>query len=94
MEFLTRAVIRVPRSTPSEAVQDLIRAEAAVGHELRRQGHLLRIWRLPGAWANVTLWEARDATELHDLLTRLPLHPYMKIRVTPLAVHPLEADAS
>jgi muconolactone D-isomerase len=25
---------------------------------------------------------------LHDLLSRLPLFPYMKIHVTPLAAHP------
>jgi muconolactone delta-isomerase len=33
------------------------------------------------------------ATELHDLLSSLPLFPYLTAQVTPLAVHPLRRSA-
>ena len=51
----------------------------------------MRIWRLPGRFANVSLYRTGDATELHAALTSLPLWPWMRIRVEALAVHPLEA---
>ena len=47
-----------------------------------------RLWRVPGRWANWGLWEAPDATALHEALNSLPLWPWMSIRVHPLARHP------
>jgi muconolactone D-isomerase len=46
---------------------------------------------VPGSWVNVSLYEASDATELHALLTSLPLWPWMDVHVEALATHPLEA---
>jgi len=60
------------------------------GQDLQAQGWLRRIWRVPGRMANVALYEARDATHLHELLTSLPLWPWMDVAVQPLAQHPLE----
>ncbi len=51
----------------------------------------MRIWRLPGRFANVSLYRTADATELHAALTSLPLWPFMDVRVEALAVHPLES---
>ena len=36
------------------------------------------------------VWQAADASELHDLLLSLPLFRWMDIDVQALAVHPLE----
>jgi muconolactone D-isomerase len=51
----------------------------------------VRIWRIPGRTANVGIWEAPDATALHDLVSSLPLFPWLDVTVTPLARHYLEA---
>jgi muconolactone D-isomerase len=51
------------------------------------------MWRVPGRVANVGIWQATDATELHEALASLPLFPYIDARVTPLAQHYLEAPA-
>jgi muconolactone D-isomerase len=40
---------------------------------------------------HVAIWEAEDATKLHELLTGLPLYPWISSEVSALAVHPLEA---
>ena len=38
---------------------------------------------------NVGIWEAADATELHELITSLPASPWFSADVTALAEHPL-----
>lgn len=65
-------------------------AEVERRSELIRDGHLRRLWRDPGQWANWTLWEVADASELHALLQSLPFYPWMTLTVHPLAQH--EAD--
>jgi muconolactone D-isomerase len=60
--------------------------------ELRRQGTIKRIWRIPGGLRNVGIWEARDATELHAAIAGLPFFPWIEAEVIPLARHPLEEE--
>jgi muconolactone D-isomerase len=93
MEFLVRIELDLPADFPVEERDSLRAAEAERGRELIAEGRLIRIWRTPGRRANVSLYDARDATELHDLLSSLPLWPWMSVRVEPLAAHPLELDA-
>jgi muconolactone D-isomerase len=54
-----------------------------------RAGHIVGIWRVVGALANVSIWLASSHEELHDLLRSLPLHPYQEVDVIPLVTHPL-----
>jgi muconolactone D-isomerase len=94
MEFLVHIEVDLPPGFPVEEEEEALRAaEADRGRQLIADGQLVRIWRRPGRRANVSLYEAKDATELHDLLSSLPLWPWMNIRVEPLATHPLELDA-
>ena len=79
-----------PDMDPGERAR-LTEAEAVRGRELIAAGSLRRIWRVPGRQANVAVYAAIDATELHALITSLPLWPWMNVRVEALAVHPLEA---
>ncbi len=94
MEFLVHMEIEMPHDLPPEQVRALGAAEAERAETLRRQGSIVRIWRIPGRTANVGVWAAADATELHDLITSLPLAEWADIRVTPLAEHYLEADGA
>lgn len=82
--------IRFPEGMPEERRAELFAAEARRGRELIEAGTLVRIWRLPGRLANVSLYRAADATELHAALTSLPLWPYMRVRIEALAAHPLD----
>jgi muconolactone D-isomerase len=69
---------------------ELLRRELERGIELCRSGAIERIWRVPGALRNVGLWRAENATDLHELISSLPLYPWITCSVTPLAVHPIE----
>jgi muconolactone delta-isomerase len=40
----------------------------------------------------VGIWKAEDASQLHLLLSSLPIFAFMKIEIVPLAVHPLEEE--
>jgi muconolactone D-isomerase len=92
VEFLVRIQVNLPPDMPGEQRRRLVEAETGRGGELMAEGALVRIWRVPGRHANVSLYRAADATELHALLTSLPLWPWMDVTVEPLGRHPLESD--
>jgi muconolactone delta-isomerase len=52
-EFLVTFTISIPKGTPGQTVDDTEAREAQRAKELAGQGHLLRLWRLPGEsrWA-------------------------------------------
>jgi muconolactone D-isomerase len=92
MEFLVRIDVELPADMPAERRAELAAAEHERGLQLRRAGTIRRIWRLPGGLRNVGVWEARDATELHEAIAGLPLYAWLRVEVTALARHPLEAE--
>lgn len=92
MEFLVRIEVGLPPDVDPQRRAELGQAERRRGEELRASGHLVRIWRVPGRRANVSLYRVEDATELHDLLASLPLWPWMSVAVEALATHPLERN--
>jgi muconolactone D-isomerase len=94
MEFLVRIQVDLPPSMPEAERQELLGREALKGREYIEAGALRRIWRIPGRVANFSLYEAQDATELHALLSELPLWPWISADVQALAVHPLESTTA
>jgi muconolactone D-isomerase len=91
-EFLVEIEIELPPSTPADERAALVAAEAARGKELRDAGSIVRMWRIPGRRANVGIWRADDASALHELVSSLPLFPWMNVQVRPLADHYLMRD--
>jgi muconolactone D-isomerase len=87
VEFLVHITVTIPQAIAEEVVAE----ERRVGVQLRDAGVIRRIWRVPGTTSNVGIWEAPDATALHEALSSLPAFPWARAEVTPLAVHPLEA---
>lgn len=57
-----------------------------------RAGKWRHLWRIAGAYANVSVFDVADQDELHAILSTLPLFPFMDIAVTPLARHPSAID--
>jgi len=71
-----------------EREKHLREQEAERGRALAEQGILVRLWRVPGRRENWGIWRAADGDQLHNALVSLPLFPYLKITVHPLATHP------
>jgi muconolactone D-isomerase len=90
MEFLVEIETRFGVGMGEAERAEMLASERERALELRATGNLTRIWRIPGRLANVAIWSADDATELHALLASLPLHPWQDVRVTALARHPAE----
>ena len=91
MEFLVEIQVNLPPSLPVPDRDALLARERERGRELKSNGTIVRIWRIPGRMANVGIWRGADADAIHEALTSLPLFPYVDARVTALATHPLEA---
>lgn len=90
VEFLVRAENRLPPDTADDVRARLKTGERARADELRADGVLKRLWRVPGRNATIGLYETTDATALHEALSSLPMFPWMDITVEALATHPQE----
>src|SRR5580704_18063654 len=87
-EFLTTFTITIPAGIPGPAVQDAEAGEADRARELAEQGHLSRLWKLPGTGRVLGLWQARNLAEMQTIVASLPRAPAMKTQITPLTPHP------
>jgi muconolactone delta-isomerase len=88
-EFLTTFDLVIPAGTPDAVAEDTSAREAVAARELARQGHLLRLWRLPpGGPGALGLWRARDEAEMRAIVRSLPLDAWMTTVITPLSTHP------
>ena len=88
MLFLVRMDANIPRDLPVEEANEIKAREKAYSQDLQRDGRWKSIWRVVGEYANYSIFDVASNDELHQLLQGLPLFPFMKISVTPLAQHP------
>ena len=93
-EFLATFTVSIPAGTPRQAAEAAAAGEAARAHELAEQGHLERLWALPGDGRALGLYRARDETEMLQIVNALPLRPWMATDITPLTPHPSDPATS
>ena len=88
MLFKVEMDVRMSTRFPAEADVTLKQAERARAQDLQRAG----VWRICGEWRgampNVSIFDVSGPQDLHDILSSLPLFPFMDIRITPLCRHP------
>ena len=92
MLFMAEMEVRLPPDMPAEQADELKAREREYSQALQRDGRWPHLWRVAGRFANVSVLDVGSVDELHELLSGLPLFPYMDIRVTPLARHPNAID--
>lgn len=88
MLYLAHMIVDIPATLAPEEAARIKAEEKAYAQELQRSGKWVHLWRVVGEYANYSVFDVASNDELHDLLSRLPLFPFMKITVTPLAKHP------
>lgn len=88
MLFAVRMDVSLPADLDPGARADTLAREKAYSQDLQRSGKWAHIWRVTGAYSNLSVFDVSSNDELHDILWNLPLFPYMTIDVTPLSVHP------
>jgi muconolactone delta-isomerase len=93
-EYLTTFTESVAAGTPETAVAAARAREATRARELAAQGHLERLWELPGEGRALGLWRAGDASEIAAIVASLPMDPFMTTDTTPLEPHPSDPPAA
>jgi muconolactone D-isomerase len=88
MLFMAEMEVRLPQDMDPEQADDLRARERVYSQAVQRDGRWPHLWRVAGRYANVSILDVDSVDELHELLSGLPLFPYLDIRVTPLARHP------
>ena len=88
MLFQVEMVVNVPHSVDVEAFEGLKRAEKARAETLQESGVWRHLWRVVGQYKNLSIFDVAGHGELHEILSTLPLFPFMEVRVTPLCRHP------
>lgn len=88
MLFHVKMDVRIPHDLDPQRVEDLKAREKERAQQLQREGRWRHLWRIAGHYANISVFDVDSAEELHELLSELPLFPYLEIEVTPLVPHP------
>ncbi len=88
MLFHVEMQVRIPHGIDPALVERLKREEKEAAQALQRSGVWRHLWRLVGCYANVSIFEVESPMQLHDILSTLPLFPYMEITVRALCRHP------
>lgn len=88
MLFAVRMDVKLPADMPAEAREDLLAREREYSQRMQRSGVWPHLWRIAGQYANLSVLDVESNQHLHDILSHLPLFPYMDIEATPLAQHP------
>lgn len=88
MLFKVEMIVKLPEGLSEAFVTDLKLREKAYSQALQSAGKWRHVWRIVGTYANVSIFDVESNAELHDILSGLPLFPYMDIQVTALCKHP------
>ena len=88
MLFKVTMSVSLPHDMPTVLADELKAKERAIAQQLQRDGKWRHLWRVAGRYANISIFDVADNAELHDLLLRLPLFPYMDIEIEALCRHP------
>lgn len=93
MLFHVRMDVNLPHGMDPETRKDLLKREAAYSGGFQQNGVWLELWRVVGKYSNISIINADSNDHLHEILSGLPLYPFMTIDVTPLARHPNRLEA-
>ena len=88
MLYLVHMEVNIPNSVSVQEVAQIKSLEKEYSQNLQKSGKWPHLWRVVGEYANYSIFDVESNDELHATLSGLPLFPYMKIQVTPLAKHP------
>jgi muconolactone D-isomerase len=93
MLFHARMDVRIPHDLDPALRADIVAREKEYSQDLQRAGKWPHLWRIVGEYSNISIFDVGSTDELHELISGLPLFPYMDIKVTPLATHPSDVNA-
>jgi muconolactone D-isomerase len=87
MLFHVEMTVKIPHDADANFVNELKAKEKAMSQDLQRSGKWVDIWRIVGKYSNISIFNVESPAELHDILSNLPLFPFMEIEVKALCKH-------
>jgi muconolactone D-isomerase len=93
MLFHVRMDVDLPPEMNPDEREQLVATEKANALDVQRAGKWPHLWRIVGQYSNISIFDVDSPAELHQILTSLPLFPYMRIEVTALTGHPSDLAA-
>ena len=88
MLFHVKMIVKLPVDMDPAQAAKLKADEKELAQSLMREGKWRHLWRIAGQYANYSVFDVQSNDELHQLLSQLPLFPYMEIEVNALCRHP------
>jgi len=88
MLFHVEMTVNLPVDMDAERAARLKADERAMAQKLQETGVWRHLWRIVGQYANVSVFDVDSPTHLHEILSQLPLFPYMQVEVKALCRHP------
>lgn len=88
MLYCVKMDVNIPRDIESAEVERIKAAEKQRALDIQQSGKWPHLWRVVGQYSNISVFDVESNDELHELLSSLPLFPFMTIQVTALAQHP------
>ncbi|MEO2108484.1 MAG: muconolactone Delta-isomerase [Actinomycetota bacterium] len=93
MRYHVRMDVTFPHDLDPATRAEIVGKERDYAQQLQREGKWIHLWRVVGEYANFSVFDVDSNDQLHDILSGLPLFPYLTITVTPLATHPSDLRA-
>jgi len=91
--FHVRMDVHIPHDLDPRQRAEIVEREKGYSQQLQRAGKWPHLWRIVGQYSNFSIFDVESNNELQQILSNLPLFPYMEINVTPLAIHPSDIAA-
>jgi|TARA_R110001606_G_scaffold90707_1_gene202713 muconolactone D-isomerase len=88
MLFKVEMTVNIPKDLPVAEADAIKLKEKKYSQELQEAGIWVHLWRVVGQYSNVSIFDVKDNAHLHEILTGLPLYPFMTMEVTALCQHP------
>ena len=88
MLFYVRMDVRIPPGADPQRVKQLSEQEHERATQLQQQRTWLHLWRVAGKYANISVFDVGSPAELHEIVSSLPLYPFMEIDIIALCRHP------
>lgn len=88
MLYVVEMDVNIPTTWSEEKIQEYITREKETSQRWQKSGKWVYLWRVAGKYSNISVIEAESPDELHEIISSLPLFPYMTIKVTSVCKHP------
>ena len=88
MVYVVEMDVKIPESWDEDKLKSFLEREKETSQKWQNSGKWKHLWRVAGRYCTISVLEVESPDELHEIISSLPLFPYMNIKVTRICKHP------